>query len=192
MTFTFFHLVVLPFCSLNDKAFRNEFNLQHIRSARLSSECTRGEPPAWGLVCRQLWRKRKGLARLSVSVHGWRREVVQRAASLICKKPGVNIGGSRNLCHNDPTALFYRESSRRQYVRWTDEHGCVPIKLGLWTSMSINLNPFWISHTFHSFQRENTRGRWELSKSKELTEGGHRPLSGSRRWGLCLQRLQPL
>lgn len=192
MTFKFFRLVVLPFCSLNDKAFRNEFNLQHICCARLSSECTPREPPARGLVCRQLWRRRKGLARLSVGVRGWRREVVQRAASLICEKPGVNISGSHDLCHNDPAALFYRESSHRRHVRWTDEHGCVPIKLDLWTSMSdVNLNPFWISHTFHSFQRENTRGRWELSKSKELTEGGHRPLSGSRRWGLWLQRLQP-
>lgn len=189
MTFKFFPLVVWPFCSLNDKASRNEFNLQHIHSARLSSECTPWEPPARGLVCRQLWRRRKGLARLSVGVRGWRREVVQRAASLICEKPGVNISGSHDLCHNDPTALFYRESCHRRYVRWTDERGCVPIKLDLWTSMSVNLNPFWISH---SFQRENTRGRWELSKLKELTEGGHRPLSGSRRWGLWLQRLQPL
>ena len=46
MTLKFFHAVVLPFCSLSEKAFRNEFSIRHIHSARLCSELLRREAPA--------------------------------------------------------------------------------------------------------------------------------------------------
>ena len=41
------------------------------------------------------------------------REVVQRAASLFWKEPDVNICRSHDLCHNDPTVLFFCESRHR-------------------------------------------------------------------------------
>lgn len=99
----------------------------------------------------------EALVRLRVGVRGWSREVVQRAASLFCKEPDVNICGLHELYYNDLTVLF----SCRDSV-WAEQHGCVPIKLdgGTWKFEFHILFTVFRGQRPEARQRNRTNRRW--------------------------------